>query len=246
MLDRPVKRVSNAMKTVDLIICSATEFYEQLRKDENGRYRSWEYCYGHFMEARQQEAPDVDHLSLQLAFYLASWGMYRGSSFLLQKDYRIHIPVVRELLNPKYNPLAGIECIEYRKTEVQDLLKDINAYISNYYNKVRLQVKEETPKNKLSDTLITKVLMGTLGCVPAYDRYFITGLRDQKVSTGLYNMRSLLKLVDFYEENKKILEAAREGLKVNGMPYPQMKLLDMGFWQIGFELDTNKGLQVAH
>ena len=198
------------------------------------------------MAARHQDNPDVDYLSLQLAFYLASWGMYRGSSFLLQKDYRIHIPVVKELLKSKYDPLAGIECKEYRNPEMQALLKDINAFLASYYDMVRLQVKEETPKNKLSDTLITKVLMGALGCVPAYDRYFITGLKDQKVSTGLYNMRSLLKLVDFYEENKDKLEAARDGLNVDGMPYPQMKLLDMGFWQIGFDLDTEKGLQVAH
>ena len=234
------------METVDLIIRSATVFYNQLRNDENGRYRSWEYCYGHFVAARHQDNHDVDYLSLQLAFYLASWGMYRGSSFLLQKDYRIHIPVVKELLKSKYDPLAGIECKEYRKPEMQALLKDINAFLASYYDMVRLQVKEETPKNKLSDTLITKVLMGALGCVPAYDRYFITGLKDQKVSTGLYNMRSLLKLVDFYEENKDKLEAARDGLNVDGMPYPQMKLLDMGFWQIGFDLDTEKGLQVAH
>lgn len=25
-----------------------------------------------------------------------------------------------------------------------------------------------------SDILITKILMGTLGCVPEYDRYFVT------------------------------------------------------------------------
>lgn len=234
------------MTTADYIIRSATEFYNQLRSDENGRYRSWEHCYSHFIHARHESDPDYDYLSLQLAFYLASWGMYRGSSFLLQKDYRVHIPVVKELLNPKYDPLAGIECIEYRKPEVQSLLEDINAFLEKYYDEVRLQVKEETPKNKLSDTLITKVLMGTLGCVPAYDRYFIVGLKDQKVSTGLYNMRSLLKLVDFYEANKAQLEAARDELKVSGLPYPQMKMLDMGFWQIGFELDTNKGLQIAH
>ena len=234
------------MTTVELIIRSATEFYNQLRNDDNGRYRSWEYCYGNFMDARQREDPNVDYLSLQLAFYLASWGMYRGSSFLLQKDYRIHIPVVKELLKPKYDTLAGVECIEYRKPEVQNLLHDINAFLENYYAEVRLQVKEQPPKNKLSDTLITKILMGTLGCVPAYDRYFIAGLKDQKVSTGLYNIHSILKLVDFYEYNKEKLEAARAGLKVNGMPYPQMKILDMGFWQIGFELDTKKGLQTAH
>ena len=154
--------------------------------------------------------------------------------------------MVKELLNSKYDPLAGIECVEYRKPEVQSLLTDINTFLGTYYDEVRLHVKEETPKNKLSDTLITKVLMGTLGCVPAYDRYFIMGLKNQKVSTGLYNIRSLLKLVDFYEANNAQLEAARDGLKVNGLPYPQMKMLDMGFWQIGFELDTKKGLQIAH
>lgn len=26
-------------------------------------------------------------------------------------------------------------------------------------------------------------------------------------------------------------------MEVDGMPYPQMKMLDMGFWQIVFELD---------
>ena len=167
------------------------------------------------MNARWQDDPDFDYLSLQLVFYLASWGMYRGSSFLLQKDYRIHIPVVKELLNPKYDPLAGIEYVEYRKPVMQNLLKDINTYFESYYNEVRLQVKEAEPKNKLSDTLITKVLMGTLGCVPAYDRYFIVGLKDQKVSTGLYNMRSLLRLADFYKENQDQREAGRDGREVN-------------------------------
>ena len=33
---------------------------------------------------------------------------------------------------------------------------------------------------------------------------------------------------------------------VEGMPYPQMKMLDMGFWQIGFDLDMSKGIKTAH
>lgn len=82
--------------TVDLIIKSATTFYNQLKADRNGRYRSWEHCYKCFHDARNNSDPDYDYMSLQLAFYLASWGMYRGSSFLLQKDYKVHIPVVEE------------------------------------------------------------------------------------------------------------------------------------------------------
>ena len=87
----------SSMDTVDLIIKSSTEFYNDLKVDENGRYRSWEHCYSHFIKARGSQEIDYDYLSLQLAFYLASWGMYRGSSFLLQKDYKVHIPVVEEL-----------------------------------------------------------------------------------------------------------------------------------------------------
>lgn len=188
------------MDTVDLIIKSSTEFYNDLKVDENGRYRSWEHCYSHFIKARESKEVDYDYLSLQLAFYLASWGMYRGSSFLLQKDYKVHIPVV----------------------------------------------KEQELKNQLSFTLITKILMGTLGCVPAYDRYFIAGIKNQKVATGNYNVRSIMQLVNFYEKNADRLEPIREKMEVEGMPYPQMKMIDMGFWQVGFDLDTNKGIQNAH
>lgn len=234
------------MDTVDLIIKSSTEFYNDLKADENGRYRSWEHCYSHFIKARGSKEVDYDYLSLQLVFYLASWGMYRGSSFLLQKDYRVHIPVVKELLSEKYDALVGIECTDFRKESNQQLLKDINSFLGQYYDKIRREVKEQELKNQLSFTLITKILMGTLGCVPAYDRYFIAGIKNQKVATGNYNLKSIMQLVDFYEKNSARLEPVRGKMEVEGMPYPQMKMIDMGFWQVGFELDTNKGIQTAH
>lgn len=234
------------MDTVDLIIKSSTEFYNDLKADENGRYRSWEHCYLHFIKARNKGNVDYDYLSLQLAFYLASWGMYRGSSFLLQKDYRVHIPVVKELLNKKYDALSGIECAAFKEESNQKLLQDINSFLEKYYDKIRHEVKEQEIKNQLSYTLITKILMGTLGCVPAYDRYFIAGIKNQKVATGNYNIRSIMQLVNFYEKNADWLEPVREKMEVEGMPYPQMKMIDMGFWQVGFDLDTNKGIKTAH
>lgn len=234
------------MDTVDLIIKSSTEYYNNLKAGENGRYRSWEHCYSYFIKARSSKEIDYDYLSVQLAFYLASWGMYRGSSFLLQKDYKVHIPVVKELLSKKYDALAGIECIDFRKESNQRLLQNIDLFLEQYYDKIRREVKAQELKNQLSFTLITKILMGTLGCVPAYDRYFVAGIKNQKVATGSYNLKSIMQLVDFYEKNSIRLEQVREKMKVEGMPYPQMKMLDMGFWQVGFELDANKGIQTAH
>lgn len=225
------------MNTVDLILESSVKFYDTLKKDENGRYRSWEHCYSNFINARDSKNADLDYLSLQLAFYLASWGMYRGSSFLLQKDYKIHIPVVKELLKEEYDPLAGIDCVELKREENQRLLENINAFLDEYYSNIRGEVKNIKVRNQLSSTLITKILMGTLGCVPAYDRYFISGIKKQKVASGNYNMKSIVQLVDFYERNIVELENIRKDMKVNGMAYPQMKILDMAFWQIGLDSD---------
>lgn len=225
------------MNTVDLILESSVKFYDTLEKDENGRYRSWEHCYSNFINARDSKNADLDYLSLQLAFYLASWGMYRGSSFLLQKDYKIHIPVVKELLKEEYDPLAGIDCIELKREENQRLLENINVFLDEYYSNIRGEVKNIKVRNQLSSTLITKILMGTLGCVPAYDRYFISGIKKQKVASGNYNMKSIIQLVDFYEKNIVELENIRKNMKVNGMAYPQMKILDMAFWQIGLDSD---------
>ena len=226
------------MDTVDLIINSSIKFFNDLNADEHGRYRSWEHCYSHFINARKNNNVNVDYLSLQLAFYLASWGMYRGSSFLLQKDYRVHIPVVREILSNKYDSLAGIECKDFKNETNQKLLKEINAFIANYYDVIRHEVRGSALKNNLSETLITKILMGTLGCVPAYDRYFVTGIRSQKIASGTYNIKSILQLVDFYEKNMEQLDSVQKNFNVADMLYPQMKILDMGFWQIGFDLDN--------
>lgn len=225
--------------TTELVIQCAQKYYMDIESDPNGRYRSWQQCYKLFSDARNNSNPDYDHLTLMLAFYLASWGMYRGSSFLLQKDYSIHMPVVKELLEKKYDPLSGIKCVDYRNVDNQHLLSDINRFLKKYYDQVRISVKGDTVKNEVSDVLVSKVLMGTLACVPAYDRYFIIGVKNQKATTGQYNLRSIMGLVDYYDNNSDALEAARKQMAFDGITYPQMKLLDMAFWQVGVEKDGN-------
>ena len=140
-----IKKVES-IKTIDMIIKSSTEFYNDLKADEHDRYHSWVHCYSHFMVARKENDVNLDYLSLQLAFYLASWGMYRGSSFLLQKDYRVHIPVVSEVLSNKDDSLAGIECKDLKNEINQKLLKEINEFIANYYDEIRREVRSSALK----------------------------------------------------------------------------------------------------
>lgn len=105
------------MDTIELFIKSVNTFYGEIQDDENARFRSWEHCYKSFYDARKNNNQDYDYLSLQLAFYLASWGMYRGSSFLLQKDYKVHIPVVKKIMKNEYDCLLGVTCADFRKED---------------------------------------------------------------------------------------------------------------------------------
>ena len=223
------------MEAIDELIDAAQTFYDDARAIENGRSRSWEHCYRVFRDARTDPSPDCDYLSLHLAFYLASWGMYRGSSFLLQKDYKVLTPIVEKILKPEYDCLFGVACVRLREDEVQDRLEKLTKYIAEHFDPIRKEVAGREVASSVSSVLITKILMGTLGCVPAYDRFFQDGVATYKVTTQEYSRNSLLKLVDFYEEHIDRLEEARRGMRTDDLVYPQMKLLDMGFWQIGFE-----------
>lgn len=92
--------------------------------------------------------------------------MYRGSAFLLQKDYKVHIPVVKILMEKQYGPLVGITAEELIKDENLTLLEEVSARICKAYADGKPSVEGIT--NNATDTLVTKILLGALGCVPAY------------------------------------------------------------------------------
>lgn len=226
------------MEAIDELIDAAQAFYDDARANENGRSLSWEHCYRVFRDARTDPSPDYDYLSLHLAFYLASWGMYRGSSFLLQKDYKVLVPVVEEILKPEYDCLFGIACADVRNSDVWKQYTKLYDYISYYFHRIREEVRGREVATPVSPVLITKILLGTLGCVPAYDRFFGIGAKYLGLEKDTYQKKSLDELADFYEAHNDRLEEARRGFEVDGLIYPQMKLLDMGFWQVGFERDA--------
>ena len=67
------------MSDIKEIINQGLKFYNKLREDENGRYRSWEYCYKIFYDAHISNNVDddfIDYLCLHLSFYLAVFLLY--------------------------------------------------------------------------------------------------------------------------------------------------------------------------
>lgn len=228
------------MEAIDELISAAQTFYDDARANENGRSRSWEHCYRVFRDARTDPSPDYDYLSLHLAFYLASWGMYRGSCFILQKDYKVHTPIVEEILKPEYDCLFGLACADLRNDDVRAQYTKLYDYISYYFHRIREEVRGRAVASSVSPVLITKILMGTLGCVPAYDRFFEEGAKYLGLEKKSYNEDSLRELADIYEAHNDRLEEARRGMRTEDLVYPQMKLLDMGFWQVGYDQETKE------
>ncbi len=236
---------------------------KEIDENANSRYLSWEYCYTEFDSAFKKinDLKDEDYLnlSLNLAFYLASWGMYRGSSFLLKFDYKVHYGIVKLILKEEYKPLLGYN---WKKGDGKydknlNLLFEKNKglidLIKNYYEPFREKAKSNNEKTKqeISDTLVTKILMGTLGCVPAYDTMLKRALefgKDQYSTKNEINFiqtfgkKSFINLIEFYSSQESNLEDVRKSMTFkdsSSTQYPQMKFLDMCLWQLGLDKLNN-------
>lgn len=192
-------------------VSNILEIFIEEQNIEFHRFNSWKHCYKFFQEEYFAEKSNANTAALHLGFYLASWGMYRGSTFLLQKDYTIHINIVKYLKENYLNKDYSFEEINILKNDI------VKIY------------KESIPDINVTDTLVTKILLGTYACIPAYDRFFQSGLKINKKTQKLSN-KSFIEINNFYNENKKTFEDFEAKLK-----FPKMKLLDMYFWKIGFD-----------
>ncbi len=180
------------------------------------RYNSWNHCYKAFGNITLSN----DNLALNLGFYLASWGMYRGSSKLLECDYLVHVEAVR-ILKENYH----LRCNQKNEVTIDDIgrIHSLIENLSSYYK----EIHSVTP----TDTLISKIILGTLGCLPAFDRFFNSGVKSSGNSFNNLKIKNLSSLFQFIEDNHLALNK----IKINNPQYPIMKLVDMYFWQIGFE-----------
>ena len=187
------------------------------------RYASFDYCYNYFYSfyknnnlKKLANPQNLQTSCLQLGFYLASWGMMRGSSFLLEKSVRNYKGLIQTIseINPK---LWEIDVNNYNDENIA-LLMDCKKQIIHALGK----------QNKPSDTLITKIMLGVFANVPAYDQYF---RKTFKVHT--FNKKSLIKISDFYYNNKSILDSYNIktidffSAKQTKRSYTKAKLIDM-------------------
>lgn len=196
--------------------------------DPHHRYRSWEHCYRFFQSrTRRDLLADKNTAALHLGFYLASWGMYRGSAFLLQRTYTVHEGVIERLGSPEFEALWQTEVgADPADVRLVPMLVAAVAAVKDAY----------APFGPATDTLATKVLLGTIGCLPACDRYFIDGFKASGRPYYHLNQKFVERILAFCFDHRDGLRAEQERInRAESVRYPLMKLADMYFWEVGRE-----------
>jgi len=166
-------------------------------RSPDARYTSFDYCFNYFQgfrdEGRLGELDSLENLELsclQLGFYLASWGMYRGSAELPRHSVKTLEPTITTIRNAPAE-LWTIDVDDYSTSNIRHIL----GFAS--------ELRSSLPGN-VSDTLVTKIMLGVFGSVPAFDSFFKSGFSITTFSAGS------LKLVgDYYQHNKDQIEARR-------------------------------------
>lgn len=202
------------------------------QSDIQHRCYSFDFCYFHFRSSKESGNIDIEKSCQILWSYLASWGMLRGSSFLLQK-------------NPAYLKDL-VEWIYQQELSSWELdvphYKDNSDYILTLYKQAKAHLLKG--KKHQDVTLVTKVLLGVFAIIPAYDSFFkktFSEIAGNNCGFSVINKESLKIIHQFYMENKLEIEQLSKSINVldfNGQPtkyhYSKAKIIDMYGFQVGY------------
>ena len=203
------------------------------------RYASFDYCFNYFQSFREAgktgdlAAPaQLETSCLQLGFYLASWGMLRGSSFLLQKSLQAYEPVINAIATMD-DGVWEIDAHCYTEANIALLLKCRDALLHGFGRQY-----------KPSDTLVTKVMLGVFGNVLAFDTFV-----KRALGVGGFGPRALQKVSSFYQAYSEVIERYRAEIstmafatgQVTKRRYTRAKVMDMAFFIEGQRPATTQG-----
>jgi hypothetical protein len=199
----------------------------------NERYASFDYCFNYFQGFRESgrtsdlsDSVNLHASCLHLGFYLASWGMFRGSAELLQKSARHLVPAI-EIVAGADSVAWEIDADCYSKRNIEEICVLAETFFESYPG--------------MSYTLVTKILLGVFGSVPAFDENYRRGCKSAGI-TASFGPKALKQVGAFYEQNAAIIESYRlptidflSGESTRRL-YTRAKVIDMALFMEGFLL----------
>ncbi|MDV6373053.1 hypothetical protein [Deinococcus arenicola] len=231
-VDKPLPVVD-----IDTNIKAFFDNREENRCLPDERNASFDYCYNYFQEFRRNNkiseiasSENLERSCIQISFFLASWGMLRGSAFLSKKSAH-HYKKLIDIVAKEPESTWAIDVDQYGDTGSTEILLELTG-------KIRKAISlSGTGEEEVSEILITKIILGIFGNIPAFDSYFLKGFGNYWV-----NKESLKIIYDFYMANGEIIDGYKIPTIgfVDGEPtsrsYPQAKIIDMIFFMEGDKL----------
>lgn len=254
------------LKAIDSkYIESAVKLFIGLSRGFETRSKTWDDCHKCFGDihgrlkksgySRTLSKDEKEIARLYLMNYLASWGMYRGSSFVLQYDSNIYKDIIDIIFDKDYNVLWDLKCEDLKQNT-----SDVIGKVCKVFNAIEKKLDEKriftmvekvdwfnqyeknnnTSNTKVSRTLVSKILLGTICCMPALDTNFNTIVEHSSCKISNY-IPFLFEMIlekgnsdDFDLKNNKNDYVFKE-LSKTYPKIPLMKIVDMAFFTIGDE-----------
>ncbi|MCK4825070.1 hypothetical protein KA005_55495 [bacterium] len=202
------------------------------------RYTSFDYCYNYFQSFNEKDrlmelvnSGNIQTSCFQLAFYLASWGMFSRKSYLLEKSVKYFERVIFRIIELD-NAVWKIDADKYNDINMEKLII--------CYNEIAQALGIH---HKPSVVLVTKIMLGIFGNVPAFDSRF-----RECFQIYAFNAKVLNRIAEFYVRNKEIIDKYASSIKTldfktcqeTARVYTKAKIIDMiGFIQ-GGKKEVNK------
>lgn len=196
----------------------------------HARVLSWDFCFAHFADLERVRR-DRQASCMQLGYYLASWGMLRGSSYLFKSTNARHYLHALEVIE-RYTPdMGGLTPAHFGEQRSQELLVSVFQELAAAL----------LPEGGRQITLVTKTMMGVWGVFPSLDSYFMRtfdaiakGQGKGKVFSR-FGVNTVDLIGDFYDTHQKEIDRLATAYQTadfaSGLPsgrsLPAAKVIDI-------------------
>lgn len=196
----------------------------------NSDFFAWDRCFKKFQQSHfpLQDEDIMVELCFSLIGYLDAWGMYDRKAVLAKnkvtcKEFK---KVVNCLLNQKED-LAGVSFDQWE--EKKDIIQEL-------YQNLKKMIPSAT------ETLCSKILLGTLACVPAFDVNVEKSFRECRKCPQhekIYNLYSTIS--NFTDKVNALVHHCRKinlldvpiAKRLKNLGQPDMKIADFCFFFYG-------------
>ena len=167
--------------------------------------------------------------------------MLRGSSVLFKENSPASLRNVVDCIANTKEEVWDIDVEQYGdekcRQQIIELYDSIKRALTDGSSHFDCKGNQIPPFENPSRTLVTKIMMGVFGIVPAFDTFFCDVFgslyHGKGFHSGNFSHDCLDAIYDFYLQNKQQLDSIKiavidfYGKPIEGMYYKKAKLIDM-------------------